>query len=496
VFDVDGKTPLTGVNVIARDLDDPFTDANSTLTGAWTQGQFGPDGTYTLHGLKPGARYVVYVDAVVAGGFPTPPLWFLPGAERFYAGPRDPSAPFDPCAYQVITARAGKIVQADIAFERVKGAPVLFTLGYGSGATGVSGDGTKVVGNYGRYGPPFQWTEKTGVVPFDVATTGDTTSISHNGKYVASTLLDAAGNDAGSYRWDQKNGWLQIAPAGSCGAESNFSWGVADDGTVYGMSYVDCETYKTFRWSPRAGTRLLPSATTRADGRPANGHLTRMSADGSVLGGFEEDDVGNRHGVVWVDGKARAMVDAHGVPFAEVTAVSGDGNFAGGSTFYDQDPIGYGWRQRVGRHGTEYFAPLSADSAPLSPYAMNRDGGVMAGLSGDPFFSLAPAPFLWTKEMGAVDLDLFIQRQGTSMEQYGSLWAPMAFSDDGTTLVGWGFGAQGYTGWVLKLSNAFVCHLEAGEHGAGHTVSASFPEGFDQHLKHGDSVGPCPNHRD
>ncbi|MEI6226931.1 MAG: matrixin family metalloprotease, partial [Deltaproteobacteria bacterium] len=78
VLGLDGRTELTGVNVIARNLDDPFTDANSSLSGEWTQGQFGPDGSYTLNGLKPGARYVIYVDAVVAGGFPTQPMWFLP----------------------------------------------------------------------------------------------------------------------------------------------------------------------------------------------------------------------------------------------------------------------------------------------------------------------------------------------------------------------------------------------------------------------------------
>ena len=111
VLGLDGETELTGVNVIARNLDDPFTDANSALSGQWTQGQFGPDGSYTLNGLKPGARYVVYVDAVVAGGFPTQPMWFLPGSERFWNGSsrkREDNRPFDPCAYQVIVAEGGR----------------------------------------------------------------------------------------------------------------------------------------------------------------------------------------------------------------------------------------------------------------------------------------------------------------------------------------------------------------------------------------------------
>jgi len=498
VLDVDGKTPLTGVNVIARNLDDPFTDANSTLTGAWTQGRFGPDGTFTLHGLRPGARYVVYVDAVVAGGFPTPPLWFLPGAERFYDGPardRDASRPFDPCAYQVITPRAGKPVQADIAFERVRGAPVLISLGYGAGATSITGDGSTVVGNFGRGGPPFRWTEKTGVVPMDVATSGDMTNISHNGKYIATTLLDAFGENAGAFRWDEKNQWLQVDPAGSCGTDTTTSFGVADDGSVYGLAYNTCADFKPFRWNPRSGTKLYRTATRLPDGTPGNGRPNRISADGSVLAGWEENSWGGRVAVVWVNGTPSQILDANGGELDEATVVSGDGKVLGGGLFDGTEPAGSGWRKRTDRPGLEYVAPLSADSAPLTPYSMNRDGSVMAGLSGNPWFSMDPSPMLWTKAMGPVDLDQFLVRQGTALEQYASLWSPMAISDDGTVIAGWGLGVQYFAGWVLQIPKAFVCHLEREERGAGHTISVSFPKSFDEHLGHGDVVGPCPNHQ-
>ena len=505
VLDVDGKTPLTGVNVIARNLDDPFTDASSTLTGAWTQGQFGADGTYTFHGLKPGGRYVVYVDAIVAGGYPTPPLWFLPGAERFYAGAGGNSGnsqPFDPCAYQAITARAGKIVQADIAFERVRGAPVLLSLGYGAGGTAITGDGSTVVGNYGRGGPPFRWTEKTGVVPMDVSTTGDMTNISRNGKYVSTTLLDASGTNIGAFRWDVKSGWLPVDPVGACGTDTTTSFGVADDGAVFGLAYNTCDDFKPFRWTPKTGTKLFPTATRRADGTPASGRMTRISSDGSVLAGWEANYdwvdplAGDRLAVVWVNGVPSQVKDANGLALNEVWTVSGDGKVIGGGLFAGQAPLGNGWRKRVDRPDLEYFAPLSPDASPANPYSMNRDGSVMAGFSGDPFFSWDPAPMLWTTEMGSVDLDQFLQRQGTAMEQYVSLWSPMAFSDDGTVLTGWGIGVQGYAGWVLRIPKAFVCHLERDEKGEGHTVSASFPKGFDEHLKHGDAIGPCPNHQE
>jgi hypothetical protein len=506
VLDIDGKTPLTGVNVVARNVDDPFVDASSSITGEWTQGQFGPDGSFVLHGLRPGARYVVYVDALVAGGYSTPALWFLPGAERFYAGrgghghdrDDDVARRFDPCQYQIIRPRAGSAFTADIEFERVRGAPVLISFGYGTGGNGISGDGQTVVGNFGRGGPPFRWTEKTGLVPMDVATTGEVTTISRNGRYITTNLLNAWDDTAlGAFRWDERNGWLPVDPVGSCGTDTTATYGVANDGTVYGLAYNSCTDFKTFAWSPRSGTKLLPNATFLPDGTPANGRPNQISADGSVLVGWEEVDWGGRIAVVWVNGKPREILDENGQQVEEATAVSGDGEIVGGARFQDGlANSGFGWRKRLGRQGLDYFAPVVEGDAPIRPYALSRDGRVMAGFSGDPFFSFTPGPFLWTRELGAVDLNQFLKRQGTAFEQFASLWTPMAMSDDGSVITGWGIGTQFFAGWVLQMPKVFICHLERGERGEGHTRNVKFPEEFDRHIAHGDTDGPCPHHRE
>ena len=107
VYGIDGKRELTGVNVIARNVADPFVDSTSAVSGQMTQGQLGPDGSFTLHGLKPDGQYVLYVDAILAGGFPTPSRWFLPGAERFWDGP-SAAKPFDACQYTPIQAHTGQ----------------------------------------------------------------------------------------------------------------------------------------------------------------------------------------------------------------------------------------------------------------------------------------------------------------------------------------------------------------------------------------------------
>lgn len=503
IYDTDGRTELTGVNVIARNVSNPYADAISSLSGQWTQGMFGPDGSFTLHGLKPGARYVVYTDAVLAGGFPTPPMWFLPGAERFYAGRRDEDREqdgeqFDPCRYRAIEARQDSQARADIRFERVKGAPILFNLGYGTGASDISGDGTIVVGNWGLDGPVFRWTEQTGLVTMNEAfTPGNITNISRNGRFISSDLFDPnTFTNLGAFRRDAANGWKRVQPVGFCGTDSTYNWGVANDGTVYGLAYNSCTDYKAFRWNPRTGTRLLPSATRRADGSPANGRPNRISADGSTVVGWEETDTGPRIGVVWLHGKPQVVTDANGQAFGEVYATSSEGSFIVGEMFPLQEPTGWGWRKNLETGEIGYIKPLSGDSTPVRPAAVSGEGKVMAGLSGDPWFSLAPAPFLWTQHMGAVSLDDFVKRQGTSMEQYISLWQPLAISDQGNVLTGWGIGYLGSASWVLQITRAFVCHSHPGSSDNGHTISVPFPEQFDSHLAHGDTVGPCQDHEE
>jgi hypothetical protein len=109
-----GTTRLSGVNVIARNINDPFLDSVSTFSGAYTNSTSQADpnvGLYTLSGLTPGEKYAVFVDQVTAAPnrFSNPILGSLPGPEEFWNAGDESNDPAtdDPLDYVLITASAG-----------------------------------------------------------------------------------------------------------------------------------------------------------------------------------------------------------------------------------------------------------------------------------------------------------------------------------------------------------------------------------------------------
>ena len=144
-----------------------------------------------------------------------------------------------------------------------------------------------------------------------------------------------------------------------------------------------------------------PSTTTKADGTPANNRIDQVSADGNTAVGWEEADWGGWQGAVWNSGQASLVRDENGDATSEAFTVSSDGSKIAGMLFEGiGDHPGYGWRRDATDPTLEYVAPLNDDASPLKPFALSKDGSVMAGFSGDPWFSFQPLPFLWTKQLG------------------------------------------------------------------------------------------------
>jgi uncharacterized membrane protein len=357
----------------------------------------------------------------------------------------------------------------------------------------MTSDGSVAVGNYGPGAPIFQWTANKGVQSMpNVHSAGNKTAISPNGQFIADNLADANGNGIGAWRWDQSNGWLQTTPLGACGTDTNSSFAVANDGSVLGFAYNTCRAYHAFRWNPSTGSIFLPSATTKRDGSPANSRVDQVSADGSTAVGFEvglSRNAGLWTGISSSGATPHTVTDIYGNSVYQAFAISGDGSMMAGGVYEGQYPYdGSGWRRTTAGGNLEYFPGFPGVSI-TKPLALNQDGSVMVGFSGDPNWDFAVGPFLWTKQLGTVNLDDFVKLMGGDLLGLSTLNIPNSMSADGTTVGGYSGGLLGYTGWVLQIKKAYVCHAN----GAGkyQTLSVGFPGGFDQHLANGDTAGPC-----
>jgi hypothetical protein len=109
ILSPNGATRLSGVNVIARNVANPFLDAVSALSGDFTDATDSAlstvVGTYRFTGLTPGAQYAVYVDEILDGGFSTTPRT-LPGPEEFASGATESNSDTT-STYAPIVAAAG-----------------------------------------------------------------------------------------------------------------------------------------------------------------------------------------------------------------------------------------------------------------------------------------------------------------------------------------------------------------------------------------------------
>ncbi|MCI0694755.1 pre-peptidase C-terminal domain-containing protein [candidate division KSB1 bacterium] len=118
IFASDGVTPLSGANVIARNVANPFADAVSALSGDFSLSAADAfAGRYTFTGLTPGASYVIYIDRIVAGGFSTPPIQIE--EEEYFNGASESADPNidNPCAFTPIAPVAGSPFVANIIME-------------------------------------------------------------------------------------------------------------------------------------------------------------------------------------------------------------------------------------------------------------------------------------------------------------------------------------------------------------------------------------------
>jgi len=260
--------------------------------------------------------------------------------------------------------------------------------------------------------------------------------------------------------WTEAGGWLDLGsvyPNGcvidpKTGAQDESgAWDLSADGSVaVGLLWNECNA-EAFRWSEATG--LVPlellGASFPGSPNPPSNRATKISDDGSLVGGFAQTAIVDRWPAIW-----RENGDAFLLPAAvftsdspgEILSVSADGSRVAGIWNLE----GFTWTtfggvQKLG------FLPGGSAGGQTFPNAIAADGQLIFGKTSNGFFD-PPVAFVWTQAQGMRSLAGIAAASGVSIPPDLTLDNVLAASVDGTVVLGTAFDFSfGLYAFVLRL---------------------------------------------
>jgi uncharacterized membrane protein len=517
------REQYTGANVVARNAANPYGDAISAISGNYTQGLTGPDGSYAFHGLTPNASYLVYVDGIQAGAFATPLRTVLPGPEEFHNGFMESGLgnTDERCEATGVVPRIDCTRDVDIVFNKVWGAPVWGAPEFipvelpESGVSALSGNGETAVGTWG--GGMYRWTKEGGPVDIGGSYATSSPGISDNGEWITGAVIDTAtwGTEVDVAAVYHDGAWsrLPLVPGNEpCDRFLTSGWDVADDGKVVGLSWRNCTDVSAFEGTVASGiTELGYVPGSDIPGSRANA----VTADGRTIVGWDQDSTGFWRAARWDDG-VESLIELNTPAICgndpsepwylqsnpgSAYGISSDGSAIVGECFPVERIVDWGdgpfrycdceaWRWTPST-GVE---SLGAFQYPdYRPYAsdISDDGRVVVGgaLPNSPWEP--PRPAIWTRATGMIDFQEFLEAQGTFAPDW-TIYSATSVSADGRTIAGNAATPFGFLGFVVEIPKAVVCHRSSWLPWFKLSLPVPFPEGLEAHLAHGDTLGTCP----
>lgn len=533
----DGRTPYSGINIVARNVADPLGDAGSAMTGGMTQGKAGPDGRFRIANLKPGQSYVLYMEEIVSGGYPTAPRMLVSEAEYWDVAESANPATDTACAATSIVAQAGTSAKANLVFNGYADGVQYFPVTDGF-LTDLSRNGSRAAGLYGP--TQFIWDARTGIEVLPPEIIANNGSMTRNGGKVfvnvdlnkngisSAALYDAATGqvtDMGSLNGDTCGG------SGSVGVTSTYGWAVNDDGrAAVGTAYVDsdgdgwCESsFKPeilpFLWTEKGGLRMLDISghdfsvdgwmrahAISGDGKVALGTANLQSALAWVNGGPRIDLWKKFKGVesyaVNRDGTRVAMDTLKEVEMTSdgytYTIFLSDGaalwnaktdaltRLPGLQWCKDLAiPPYYDWftGELVDPCGTWDQAKIDSTygMVPVSLFDMNDAGSVMIGRIGS-FQVNVFEGVMWVDGLGWIRMGDFFRKQGVAEAYKLGMDNPIAINGVGNEMVGGLLGVP--MSWYVDMRRVYVCE-------AGQSTKVDFPATAVAKVKGGARLGRC-----
>jgi uncharacterized membrane protein len=453
------------------------------MSGDYTRGSIGPDGRFEIHGLTPGGQYVLYADAIRAGGFPTDHPQILPGPEEFFngGGENGEALKDDPCQSVMLEAVPGNSDEANIIFNRVKNGPSVTVIeAPGAFATDISGDGETVVGVFnGNAAPSFSWSEEDGFAV--LGGTGGLARISQDGQHIVSNSVSPETSRVQASFWLGGTDWQPIPvvddPGPGCsnamGLTLTAATGISAHGEAVSALGYDgtCTKPRAFLWTESGGPSLLPVPD---DTRQASANS--LSADGNTVVGWRNLlTSGSRRAVRWSNGEF-IQIDGGSDLVGEANGVNPDGSAIVGQ-YLGTAREAWRWTEE---NGVESIGSLGGPGIATD---VSDSGNIVVGFSG----TSNRMAFMWMPETGIFSLDGFLRSQGVALGNFG-LFTATAISSDGSRITGWGTGPDNYYPWVVDLSKVVVTHAPPGNPSKARSIVVSFGS-LQEHLAHGDTMG-------
>lgn len=320
----------------------------------------------------------------------------------------------------------------------------------GAQLTGLSQNG-RVASLYG-VDTGWRWAKDVGVTTIDdFAEAGQSNPW---GQALAGGTLDGDGNQVAALAYSNSNlvdGPVVIGAWPGAIPQDGFlsrAYAVSDTGVAVGLARDDQGGYFAFRWSEGEGMSKLPV------NRPQRSSRANMiSADGSVIVGWNDQDNGSRTGVIWKNGTAIDLVDADGVPVGEATAVSRNGRVVVGERMFDAATLtmqAWRWTEET---GVQALGCLATDFGcdATSARAVSDDGNVVVGdsMSGGAYLAT-----VWTPAGGMQRLADYLAANDVAVPDGWNLQSGSGISADGKTIGGWGAGPTAFTSFVADMREA------------------------------------------
>ena len=328
--------------------------------------------------------------------------------------------------------------------------------------TGMSADGSVIVGVWGPLGPAWRWTAATGVV--DIGSVSQIVAISRDGKTIVGTAKDASGI-AYAAIWQSGQQWVTLPPPANARVQdgkSTVGYNVSADGSVIvGLAYLNPSRVEGFRYDAKSGTVPLGTLTS------GRSRASVVSADGNVVAGWDDltgsgSGRGFWYGVIWWEGLERLMNPFNGIGQVEGINDSGSALVGIGHPLAWRHAYRFtSWDGHVEDLGALKRLPgggIGIGGGPVDPTledtsvatGVSDDATVVVGTSG---YQPPTDAFIWTSDTKMVKLSDYLTGKGiTGLEQW-TLITAYKCSPDGKIIAGTGINsaADRIEGYVVKL---------------------------------------------